>query len=388
MNIKAFYEEDKALLADYIQNSILRIMFNSEEDEFVDIKLEGCEGYQVNRRGVIRRTKTKRERKLEKINSGYLRVNIHKKHIRVHRIVASTFIKKTNPAYCEVNHIDGDRTNNNVTNLQWCNSKFNNNENKYKDNAPVLQFFNKDFVRYFKTLKDVELDDMDKEKVKQCCLGKIKEYESFEWYYLKDIKMFNGDIEFNKNIPLESMYYTDEYFELYKNIELIKLYDILNYYKASDDLIFRATELTADSIKILREKVNKEEEDIKEQYIKKYNLKEKALAEEKALKEKKALTDEEVDTIVKEWYMKGKLTNIEIQDAIEKFKKTKKITYEEVEAIKLKWIETKFKVVNGVISKETSEILKMIQKTWTKKAMANREIVLTNEEIEVIINNL
>ena len=55
---------------------------------------------------------------------GYLVVgltccNVHKKHL-VHRLVAKAFIP--NPSeYCEVNHIDENKTNNSVTNLEWCN---------------------------------------------------------------------------------------------------------------------------------------------------------------------------------------------------------------------------------------------------------------------------
>ena len=62
------------------------------------------------------------------INNGYLLVNIpiNGKWASklVHRLVAQTFIK--NPDNLpEINHKDSDRTNNNVSNLEWCSHSYN-----------------------------------------------------------------------------------------------------------------------------------------------------------------------------------------------------------------------------------------------------------------------
>ena len=61
-------------------------------------------------------------------NNGYLcvrfRVNGKLVHLRVHRIVAISFIP--NPNNCpEVNHKDNDRTNATVSNLEWCSKQYN-----------------------------------------------------------------------------------------------------------------------------------------------------------------------------------------------------------------------------------------------------------------------
>lgn len=62
---------------------------------------------------------------------GYLRVyirdiNVNKrKDYKIHRLVALYFLDNPND-YNEVNHIDGNKGNNNIENLEWCNRTQNN----------------------------------------------------------------------------------------------------------------------------------------------------------------------------------------------------------------------------------------------------------------------
>lgn len=73
-------------------------------------------GYSVSNEGRVRKDSTGQIMVLSK-NGGYCRITITK---HVHRLVAEAFIEKPeDTAQCWVDHIDGNRSNNNVDNLRW-----------------------------------------------------------------------------------------------------------------------------------------------------------------------------------------------------------------------------------------------------------------------------
>lgn len=60
---------------------------------------------------------------------GYLQVTLYRNKKRVqkliHVLVAEAFIPKENPCFVQVNHKDGNKHNNRVSNLEWCDNSRN-----------------------------------------------------------------------------------------------------------------------------------------------------------------------------------------------------------------------------------------------------------------------
>ena len=84
------------------------------------IKIEGYENYYITKNGEVWNGKKFISRWED--NVGYYQVVLYKngkkKHIRVHRLVAQYFVSNPHNKK-QVNHIDGNKLNNNFENLEW-----------------------------------------------------------------------------------------------------------------------------------------------------------------------------------------------------------------------------------------------------------------------------
>lgn len=82
--------------------------------------------YYVTKKGEIFSIfgETKRRLKTQISDKGYERIKIRKKMYQIHRLVAKHFISNE-INLPQVNHKDGNKLNNNVENLEWCNNSSN-----------------------------------------------------------------------------------------------------------------------------------------------------------------------------------------------------------------------------------------------------------------------
>lgn len=82
------------------------------------VPIRGHEDYKVSPDGQIFNPRG-RAKKPSTTEKGYLVVNIRQHILKVHRIVAQAFIPNPD-GLPQVNHINGDKTDNRVENLEWC----------------------------------------------------------------------------------------------------------------------------------------------------------------------------------------------------------------------------------------------------------------------------
>ena len=154
--------------------------------------------YQVSNWGRVKSIKFGKERilKLTKDKDGYFFVNLYKnnksKTFKVHRLVAEAFLPNTDNLPL-INHKDEDKSNNIVSNLEWCDRKYNCNygtRNKRigksntngKRSKPVLQYtLDGKFVREWESYRECKRNGFN--HVSECCRGKLKSCGGFIWRY-------------------------------------------------------------------------------------------------------------------------------------------------------------------------------------------------------------
>jgi hypothetical protein len=86
--------------------------------------------YEITSTGILRNAKTKYIKSQRIGSNGYYVVTLFNKETKktinrkVHRLLAEVFLEKVENKKC-INHIDGNKLNNDLSNLEWCTQKEN-----------------------------------------------------------------------------------------------------------------------------------------------------------------------------------------------------------------------------------------------------------------------
>ena len=197
------------------------------EEKWCDIK--GFEGiYQVSNCGRVKSiVRYKRIMKPALDRGGYLKICLtdfnHKKHtIKIHRLVAENFLENTKNKG-QVNHIDGNKLNNRVDNLEWC-TQSENMQHAFKNNLihrgkgkeshrarAVCQYsLDGKFIKRWDCIADAERElKLRKNNISTCCRGKRKTAHGFIWKYPEENPQFREQDVENIRRAEEEKYYTE-----------------------------------------------------------------------------------------------------------------------------------------------------------------------------------
>lgn len=165
--------------------------------------IKGYEGfYQVSNLGRVKSNYNKKDNELTikktYVNDhGYEIVNLYN-HIskkgykcRVHRLVAEAF-NKNEHGYNVVNHIDGNKLNNNSNNLEYC-SVSDNVKHAYdiglRKTKSIIQFDKQNnIIKKWFNATDIEKTlNIWHSNVIKCCLGKRKTAGGYVWKYESEV---------------------------------------------------------------------------------------------------------------------------------------------------------------------------------------------------------
>lgn len=181
-------------------------------------KIKYSDEYEVSNMGRFRHLyinrydiNTKKIKKIQHItyinpqtDGEYLVVRIYNgrenyKILKVHRLIAETFLDKTNFKYINeddrlkyinnldklcVNHKDENKANNNVNNLEWCTHKYN---IRYSKAKKVKQYdLEGNFIKQWDSIKDASLNlKINSSNICCCCKGIYKTCGNYIWRYVE-----------------------------------------------------------------------------------------------------------------------------------------------------------------------------------------------------------
>lgn len=166
------------------------------------------EYYEISNTRLIRSLPRGRKKSITILNPtigkrGYyevcIRGNGKRKTVKVHRIIAEAFIP--NPDNLpEINHIDTDKLNNKITNLEWCTRKYNSNHAydkglfhkiDYSTISNRVKSINNltGEIRYFKSFREASTElNVNYTSIPRVISGKYKHSNNYRFELVQDVQ--------------------------------------------------------------------------------------------------------------------------------------------------------------------------------------------------------
>ena len=157
--------------------------------------------YLINKNGEVKSLKTNKILKPGRTKNGYYTVALCKngkqRTYYIHRLVANNFIENIN-GYKEINHKDGNKSNNIIDNLEWCDRKHNLKEayrlglketpkgvNNVKSRKIIQYDLYTGNIKVWDSISDAKRENnYSTGSICDACKGNIKTYKSSHWEYV------------------------------------------------------------------------------------------------------------------------------------------------------------------------------------------------------------
>lgn len=176
----------------YIGNDILTSLLTGELErqscvknyKIKEFKMREYKGFLVDDNLKIYNQRTGLELTPYKGSDGYMQVakreaNMKTTHIRVHTLYANLFIPNPNN-YTYINHIDSDKTNNSLDNLEWCSNSYNvkhgweSGNRTHRNRTKISVFLGNELVGKYSSIRECGSSlKLDRHKIARILKGEL-----------------------------------------------------------------------------------------------------------------------------------------------------------------------------------------------------------------------
>ena len=185
------------------------------------------QSYQISDHGRVWSIYTNNYMSPQLLRNSYYRVLLLKKIFYIHNLVATHFLKKIKGKKY-INHINHNRLDNNIINLEWVTHKENINA-MYDFKKQIIQYDDNNIIKKWINIYQIlfEYKNFNFNELKNSIQEKLK-YNNFYWKYVK--------IQAKKQIK-EFKLFPDE---IFKSLKIYDGYDLSHYYCSNYGLMYNS----------------------------------------------------------------------------------------------------------------------------------------------------